>query len=100
MAGPASSAGLAAIIASGAKSDFRFIEPEPARAIGYLLRAINEQQQGVIRATTIDLITQNNEERRATHDEFVRKVDEVKAAVITVNDARAKSDANRSEQDA
>ena len=95
MAGPATSAALAEILAGGTEADLRNIDQAPARGIGFLLRANNEQQQALVRATILELISQNNEERRATHEEFNRKVDEVKTVINQVNDARAQSEADR-----
>ena len=95
MAGAATSATLAELLAGSTEADLRNIDQAPARGIGFLLRANNEQQQALVRATILELIVQNSEERRATHEEFNRKVDEVKTGVNQVNDARSQSEADR-----
>ena len=63
------------------------------------MRTNNEQQQALIRATILELIAQNNDERRATHEEFDRKVDEVKTVITDVNDARIQSERDRAEHE-
>ena len=70
----------------GTEADLRNIDQAPARGIGFLLRANNEQQQALIRATILELIAQNNEERRAIHEEFNKKVFDL--IDIALKDAR------------
>ena len=99
MAGAATSAALVEILAGGTEADLRNIDQAPARGIGLSLRANNKQQQALVRATILELIAQNNEERRATHEEFNRKVDEAKTVINQVNDARAQSETDRAEHE-
>ena len=89
------SAALADILSGGSEADLKMIEHGPAKGIGFLMRANNEQQQALIRVTILELISKNDEGRKATHAEFDRKVDEVKQVITNVNDARMQSERDR-----
>ena len=89
------SAALADILSGGSEADLKVIEHGPAKGIGFLMRANNEQQQALIRVTILELISKNDEGRKATHAEFDRKVDEVKQVITNVNDARMQSERDR-----
>ena len=64
-----------------------------------MMRTNNEQQQALIRATILELIAQKNEKRRATYEEFDRKVDDVKTVITNVNDARIQSERDWAEHE-
>ena len=92
-------AAAAAILASGTERDLQLIVEGQAKAIGFLFRQNNFEQQAAIRETDLELIKKNDEERRATHEEFDKKINEVKTAVITVNEAQTQADASRKSQE-
>ena len=92
-------AAAAVILASGVERDLQYIVEDQATAIGFLFWQNNFAQEAVFRETIVDLISKNNEERHATHEEFDKKLNEVKSAVLAVNDAQTQADASRNSQE-
>ena len=103
MAGSTSAAATAAltqVLSGGTESDLQVLGDVPARGIGFLMRVNNEQQQALIKTTILELIAQNNEDRRQTHEEFDKKVEELKRVMNEVHDARMTSERERASHDA
>ena len=103
MAGSTSAAATAAltqVLSGGTESDLQVLGDVPARGIGFLMRVNNEQQQALIKTTILELIAQNNEDPRQTHEEFDKKVEELKRVMNEVHDARMTSERERASHDA